>query len=84
MVQREREVGQWTLEKLTLLREYLIAYVNATKRARAWGNISYIDLFAGSGRDRLRNTNQIFDGSPLIAMKLEPGFSRFVFVDSDP
>jgi three-Cys-motif partner protein len=84
LVQRERIVGRWTREKLTLLREYLAAYVIATKRARAHGGITYVDLFAGPGMNRLKGTSERFDGSPLIAMRLAPGFSRFVFVDSDP
>ena len=46
--------------------------------------MSYVDLFAGPGTNRLRDTKEPFDGSPLIAMKLAPGFSRFLFVESDP
>ena len=84
MVQRYREVRLWTQEKLTLLSEYLNAYVIATKRAREYGNISYVDLFSGPGQDRLKETGQIFNGSPLIAMNLSPGFTSLLFVDSDP
>ncbi len=80
LVLRAREVGPWTLEKLTLLRDYLTAYVKATKTAR---KISYVDLFAGPGQDKLKDKSQVFDGSPLIAMKLRPGFTRFIFVESD-
>ena len=40
-----------------------------------------MDLFAGPGRDRERETKEVVDGSPLIAMSLYPGFRRFMFVD---
>ncbi len=84
MQERARDVGPWSLEKLSLLKKYLEAYVRATRQIRDRGDsITYVDLFAGPGLVRLRGTNQVSDGSPLIALKLDPGFSRFVFVDTD-
>lgn len=76
-----RPVGQWSLQKLTMLREYLAAYVRATQTLP--GDKTYVDLFSGPGLARLRHTNETFDGSPLIGMRLYPGFTRFFFVDSD-
>ncbi len=83
MVQISRDAGSWTIEKLTLLEKYLSAYVKATQSLRARGNITYVDLFSGPGSNRNRDTGDIIDGSPVIALKLYPGFSRFVFVESD-
>ncbi|MBI4202542.1 MAG: three-Cys-motif partner protein TcmP [Chloroflexi bacterium] len=85
MQERARDVGPWSLEKLTLLRKYLAAYVNATKDIWERGDIiTYVDLFAGPGLVKNRDTGEVFDGSPLIAMRLEPPFSRFILLDLDP
>jgi three-Cys-motif partner protein len=43
----------------------------------------YIDLMAGPGRCIDRETGDEFDGSPLLALKSEPPFSRAVLVESD-
>ena len=76
-----REAGPWTILKLTFLREYLQAYVTATKSMRRHGNVCYMDLFAGPGKDRDRETGDEVAGSPSIAMGLFPGFQTFIFVD---
>lgn len=65
-----------------MLEEYLRAYVKATKRARKYG-IYYIDLFAGPGKNRLRSTEEIKNGSPLISLELEPSFTRYFFIEAD-
>ena len=75
-----RESRLWTLEKLTFLNKYLKAYVNATKSIKR-GDVCFMDIFSGPGRDRIQETGAVVDGSPLIAMKLNPGFRRFIFVD---
>ena len=77
-------MGPWTLEKLALLQKYLTAFTIATQKARPRGKVTYVDLFAGPGMNRLRGSDKSFEGSPIIAMKLFPGFSRFLFAESDP
>lgn len=76
-----RDVGSWTIEKLTFLRKYLEAYVIATKSIPHTVDVCYMDIFSGPGRDRNRDNGEIVDGSPLIAMSLFPGFRRFIFID---
>jgi three-Cys-motif partner protein len=45
----------------------------------------YLDLFAGPGQNRIRGTEEIIDGSPLIALKAgPPHFTRLLLVDADP
>jgi three-Cys-motif partner protein len=78
-----RDVGPWTIQKLTFLREYLVAYVIATQSIKR-SPVCFMDLFAGPGWDRNRDTNEVVEGSPLIAMSLYPGFRRFVFVELEP
>ena len=75
-----RDVGPWTILKLKFLEEYLKAYVKATQSIKK-ADVCFMDLFAGPGRDRERETKEVVDGSPLIAMSLYPGFRRFMFVD---
>ena len=72
------EVGEWALEKHERLRKY----VDISRQARrkyidpsrsklrgAVGGATYIDLFCGPGRCRVRETGEIIDGSPLVAYK---------------
>lgn len=82
-----REIGEWTKEKLEILAEYLGGekygggFAYATKRARG---TYYIDAFAGPGKCRVRDTGEEVDGSPLIALKVKPPFTKYFFFDSDP
>lgn len=77
-----RDTGQHTLDKLRILRQYLPVYLQATK-----GVIErvYVDAFAGPGRNRIRETNEVVDGSPLIALdaKAKNGtrFDRYIFIE---
>lgn len=65
------EVGPWAEEKHERLRRY----IDAARGARAkylpptGVGASYIDLFSGPGRSRVRHTNRIIDGSPLVSFK---------------
>lgn len=82
-----REIGEWTKEKLEILAEYLGGekyrggFAYATKRARG---TYYIDAFAGPGKCKVRDTVEEVDGSPLIALKVKPPFTKYFFIDSDP
>lgn len=44
-----RNAGTWTILKLTFLKEYLNAYVEATKSLRRWSDVCFLDLFSGPG-----------------------------------
>lgn len=81
-------VGDWSAEKLDLLRCYLGGngqkggFVPATQKA---SHRYYIDLFAGPGQNQVRGTGTIIDGSPLIALKAgPPQFTRLFLCDADP
>jgi three-Cys-motif partner protein len=72
---RTPTVGLWSADKLNLLKCYLGGepgrggFLPATLRA---GQRFYIDLFAGAGQNRVSETGQVIDGSPLIAIKAGP------------
>lgn len=81
-------VGVWSTDK----HHYLRQYINATRAVRAKflapkgrGGAAFIDIFAGPGMLRVRDTGEIREGSPLIAFNhREAPFSRLVFCDKDP
>ena len=47
-----------------------------------WAGLTYVDLFAGPGMCRVRNTGEEIDGSPLIALGSPKPFDEFFFVDT--
>lgn len=73
-----RQVGEWTKDKHYYLRKYLEAFVLATKRAM---RRYYVDLFAGPGECQIKDTGEIIEGSPKIALGIEPPFHEYFFVD---
>ena len=65
------EVGHWAAEKHARLRRY-IDIAHGVRRKFATGpsrTASYIDLYCGAGRARVRDTAEIIDGSPLVAYR---------------
>jgi three-Cys-motif partner protein len=64
------EVGPWAKEKHKRLRKYVdISRAVRRKFLNRSGCATYIDLFCGSGRCFIRDTNEKIDGSPLVAFK---------------
>jgi len=64
------EVGPWAKDK----HERLYRYVDISRAARrkfvqGSGGATFIDLYCGSGRGFIRDTNEVIDGSPLVAFK---------------
>lgn len=89
--------GDWTQEKLTRIREYLVAYMRIMRR-RSQFTVSYVDAFAGTGYVELaRNrptellfpeladteTRQFIDGSARIALQIEHPFHEYHFVEKN-
>jgi len=73
-----RLTGPWVHDK----NYYLERYLNIVTRGVGgkWaGKLSYIDLFAGPGRNIVRGTGEEVEGSPFVALKCD--FARYVFVD---
>lgn len=79
-----RKGQPWAREKLDLVRYYLGGdghrgggFMKATQKA---GGSYYLDLFAGPGQCEMPD-GEIIDGSPLIAAKARPAFTRQFWVD---
>jgi three-Cys-motif partner protein len=76
-----RPWSYWTRNKLEILAGYLRAFNNAARRSP---QRIYLDLMAGQPENVDRDTGERFDGSPLIAMKADPPFTRLRFCELGP
>lgn len=84
-------VGPWAIEKHDYLRRYVEAtsgarqqYLTRGPRGQAPGGAAFIDLFAGPGRSRVRESAEFIPGSPLIAMAHERApFTKIILCDID-
>lgn len=64
------EVGRWAKQKHQRLYKYVdISRAVRRKFLGRSGCATYIDLFCGSGRAFIHETEEIIDGSPLVAFK---------------
>lgn len=75
------EVGSWAEEKYRLVKLY--ASVFTTSIRDKWDELVYLDLFAGCGRARLRDSGRIVPASPFLALTLEHPFGRYIFCERD-
>jgi three-Cys-motif partner protein len=75
------EVGSWTETKYRLVAIYSELF--ATSMKDKWENRVYIDLFAGPGRSRVRESDRIIAASPTIAMMVKHTFTRYIFCEED-
>ena len=80
MSQKQQFGGNWTVEKLDILSEYLNFYVTALKNT-PFKKI-YIDAFAGSGEIFL-NKNNAIDGSIRLALKAKNKFDEYIFIEKN-
>jgi len=87
--------GPWTEEKLEKLRQYLVAYKTALKNQKF--ALIYIDAFAGTGYREVVESGSpdgllfnefaesepqgFLDGSVKIALKINPPFDEYVFIE---
>lgn len=76
------EMGAWVKEKLHFLRRYV--YIFAASMKDKWSERVYIDLFAGPGRCKVRETGEIVLGSALLALDTKYPFTKYVFVEKAP
>lgn len=65
------EVGTWAKEKHTYLKRYLDISRGTRKKyiGERKGGAVYFDLFCGTGRSRIRDTNEWIDGGVVAAWK---------------
>lgn len=78
-------IGEWSADKHLMLRRY-VEITRATRIKYARNNPSYVDLYCATGRARIRDTQQIVDGSAIqaaAALRPPEGFSDIYIGDVD-
>ena len=73
------EVGEWAEEKHAVVSLY--AKLFSTGMKDKWDERVYIELYAGSGFAKIRNTSRVIAGSPIRALALEHPFDRYIFCE---
>jgi three-Cys-motif partner protein len=73
------EVGPWAEDKYRLLWTY--ADLFATSMKGKWQRV-YVDLFAGAGCARVKGTQRILLGSPLLALRVRHAFDKYIFCEA--
>jgi len=75
------EIGAWGEEKYRHVQLYASLFVKSMRTK--WDDLIYLDLFAGSGRSRIRGTGRIVSASPLLVLGMSEAFDRYIFCERD-
>lgn len=78
----EDRVGAWVEDKHRLVSLYEALFSTGMKRK--WDVRVCIDLYAGPGLVRIRDTNRFLWGSPLLALRVKNPFDKYIFCESKP
>ncbi|HLE85421.1 MAG TPA: three-Cys-motif partner protein TcmP [Thermoanaerobaculia bacterium] len=78
------QIGYWSELKLEIVRKYAGAYSTILSRQQqpSFHHV-YIDGFSGSGTHISKSKGEAVQGSPLIALEVEPPFREYFLVDLD-
>jgi len=82
MKQTHKFGGEWTIEKLIILSDYLDFYLNALKN-QPFKKV-YIDAFAGNGEIETRDGTEQITGSIRLALQAKNKFDRYIFIEKNP
>lgn len=75
--------NKWTLLKLMFIQLYTPLYTSIIEPR--YGGFNYLDLFAGSGANKLENSDIIIAGSPIIALSFASSpFTKAYLVENNP
>jgi three-Cys-motif partner protein len=75
------EVGAWAEYKYRLVWNYATMFASSMKNK--WDARVYIDLFAGAGRSKIKNSRQIVPASPLLALNIPHPYDKYIFCDNE-
>lgn len=76
------EIGYWSEVKLDIIKKYAAAYsIILSKQAKL--TYVFIDAFCGSGVHKSRTSGELVDGSPAVALSINPPFGEYHFIDLD-
>jgi three-Cys-motif partner protein len=76
------DVGGWTEAKHRLVACYAALFSAGMKDK--WRKRVYIELYAGAGYGRVRDTERLIAGSPIQALSLKVPFDKYIFCEQDP
>lgn len=71
------DVGEWCEQKYQLVRTYAGLFARGTRKA--WKHRVFVDLFAGTGRARMRRG--VVPSSSSLALAVDEPFDRYIFCD---
>lgn len=74
-------VRKWSLEKYKLVGSYCDIFTNGMKFK--WNQLVYVDLFAGAGYAKMKETNKTYLNSALLAMSIPSPFSKYILCEQD-
>jgi three-Cys-motif partner protein len=76
------EVGAWAEDKYAMVALYDRLFSTAMKGK--WDTRVYIDLYSGPGFVRVKGTDRLLWGSPLIALGVTDPFDKYILCESAP
>jgi three-Cys-motif partner protein len=76
------EVGPWAEDKYRIVSLYATLFSSGMKNK--WDTRVYVDLYSGAGHVRVRDTQRLLFGSPLLAIQVPDSFEKYVFCEEDP
>lgn len=76
------DVGSWTEDKHRLVAYYAALFSGGMKDK--WDKRVYIELYAGAGYSRIRDTDRLIPGSPINALALRTPFDKYIFCEQNP
>ena len=74
-------VREWSLEKYKLVGSYCDIFTNGMKLK--WHQLVYVDLFAGAGYAKIKETNKTYLNSALLSMSIPSPFSKYILCEQD-
>jgi three-Cys-motif partner protein len=75
------DVGIWAKEKYNLVGQYCHVFTKSMKNK--WRNLVYLDLFAGSGYSKIRESKKIVKNSALISLSIPFPFTKYILCEKD-
>jgi len=78
-----RPISMHSLEKAHIASRYAQMVGTGMKNVFR-GRLAWVELYAGPGILRLRESGTFVDGSPVASLKIRDRFNTYVFVDLDP
>ena len=75
------EIGGWGENKYQLVSMYAALFARSMRNK--WDDLVYLDLFAGSGKSRIRGTRRVVLASPLLVVGITEAFQKYIFCESN-